>query len=56
MAEPISGEIPDPFAVLPGCRFAPRCPLAETACREPQPMRALGQDGLVRCWKAVPSA
>ncbi len=56
MAEPISGEIPDPFAVLPGCRFAPRCPLAETACREPQPMLPLGQSGLVRCWKAVPSA
>lgn len=56
LAEPISGEIPDPFAVLPGCRFAPRCPLAEVACREPQPMRPLGQTGLVRCWKAVPSA
>ena len=55
LAEPISGEIPDPFALLPGCRFAPRCPLAEPACQAPQPMRALGPSGLVRCWKAVPA-
>lgn len=49
--EPITGEIPDPFAVLPGCRFAPRCPLAETACQSPQPMQTFETGGLVRCWK-----
>ena len=52
LREPITGEIPDPFAVLPGCRFAPRCPLAEAACQSPQPMQLLENGGLARCWKA----
>ncbi|RJE89352.1 ABC transporter ATP-binding protein [Paracoccus onubensis] len=55
LAEPITGEIPDPFAVPRGCRFATRCPLAETACQNPQEMLPLGGAGGVRCWKAVPS-
>ncbi|MFC3058691.1 ABC transporter ATP-binding protein [Paenirhodobacter populi] len=50
---PVRGEIPDPFAVLQGCRFAPRCPLAETACHRPQSLDALASGGAVRCWKAV---
>ena len=52
LREPITGEIPDPFAVLPGCRFAPRCPLAEAACQSPQSMQPLENGGLARCWKA----
>lgn len=55
LAEPITGEVPDPFTVLPGCRFAPRCPLAEAACQKPQPMLSDGRSGSVRCWKAVAS-
>jgi peptide/nickel transport system ATP-binding protein len=50
---PIAGEIPDPFTVLPGCRFAPRCLLAEAACQAPQPMSALENGGLARCWKTA---
>ena len=53
LREPITGEIPDPFAVLPGCRFAPRCPLAEAACQSPQPMQPLEDGGLARCWKTA---
>lgn len=53
LAEPITGEIPDPFAVLPGCRFAPRCPLAETACQNAQEMHPVGATGCVRCWKVA---
>lgn len=53
LREPITGEVPDPYAVLPGCRFAPRCPLAEDACHAPQPMREIAPQGFVRCWKAV---
>ncbi|MFC3073632.1 ABC transporter ATP-binding protein [Shinella pollutisoli] len=53
LREPVTGEIPDPFSVLPGCRFAPRCRLAEDACRTPQPMQTLDGGGLVRCWKSV---
>ncbi len=48
----ISGEIPDPFETIPGCRFAPRCPLAEDACSQPQELRRLPSGARVRCWKA----
>ncbi|HTW21097.1 MAG TPA: ABC transporter ATP-binding protein [Mycobacteriales bacterium] len=33
----ISGEIPDAAAIPPGCRFAPRCPLAVPECRDVDP-------------------
>ncbi len=29
----ITGSVPPPFALPPGCRFAPRCPFAVEACR-----------------------
>jgi oligopeptide/dipeptide ABC transporter ATP-binding protein len=32
-AEPVRGEVPDPAAPPPGCRFHPRCPLVEDVCR-----------------------
>jgi len=32
--EPIKGEISSPVNPAPGCRFAPRCPLARPVCRE----------------------
>lgn len=31
------GDIPSPIDLPPGCRFAPRCPLAVDACRAAQP-------------------
>jgi peptide/nickel transport system ATP-binding protein len=51
-AAAIRGEIPDPFAVVEGCRFAPRCPLAEAGCARPQALRPLPPSGAVRCDKA----
>ena len=33
----IPGQVPDLSALPPGCRFAPRCALAEPACREAEP-------------------
>jgi oligopeptide/dipeptide ABC transporter ATP-binding protein len=54
--KPIPGALPDPYAPHGGCRFAPRCPLADTDCRvgaisleETAPGRA------VRClkWRQV---
>jgi oligopeptide/dipeptide ABC transporter ATP-binding protein len=33
----IAGVAPDPAAPPPGCRFAPRCPLAEQACTATRP-------------------
>jgi peptide/nickel transport system ATP-binding protein len=36
-----------------GCFFHPRCPFAETSCRDrAQPLRALRGNRQVRCWKA----
>src|SRR6201996_3954203 len=34
---PVGGEIPSPIAPPPGCTFHPRCPLANTRCREEKP-------------------
>jgi peptide/nickel transport system ATP-binding protein len=33
----LQGEVPNPIAVPPGCRFHPRCPLAEEACKQTDP-------------------
>lgn len=52
---PIRGEIPDPFEVRPGCRFAPRCPLATPACDLPQALRPAGTAAQVRCHLAAPA-
>ncbi len=34
---PLSGEIPSPFALPPGCAFAARCPRATDLCRRESP-------------------
>ena len=34
---PIPGAIPSSAALLPGCRFAPRCPIAQSACTTTMP-------------------
>jgi oligopeptide/dipeptide ABC transporter ATP-binding protein len=45
----LQGETPDPTRIGQGCRFAPRCPLAQDACRQvdPQlvPVRSLTGEG-----------
>jgi peptide/nickel transport system ATP-binding protein len=33
----IPGQVPDLSALPPGCRFAPRCELAQAACRQTEP-------------------
>lgn len=35
--DPVPGGPPDPSDLPPGCRFAPRCPLAREVCRERYP-------------------
>ena len=48
----LGGDIPDASAIPPGCRFAPRCPLAVDRCREAEP-ELEGQGGRrVACYLA----
>lgn len=42
---PLPGEPPSPLSPPPGCRFAPRCPLAEPACRREGPGLLEAGDG-----------
>ena len=49
----IPGMVPDAHAFPPGCRFAPRCSLADAHCGEEEPTLAEVADGhWVSCWKA----
>jgi peptide/nickel transport system ATP-binding protein len=50
----IEGAVPDPTRYPPGCRFAPRCPAALEACRQPQELRELEPGHWVRCGRAEP--
>lgn len=46
----LEGDPPNPIAPPPGCRFHPRCSLAEAICREQEPvMRTLGQGHHAAC-------
>jgi len=47
----LTGEVPSPDRVYPGCPFADRCPIAEPSCRD-KPPALLGQTHLVACFKA----
>ncbi len=49
--EPLKGELPDPTAVPPGCRFHPRCPKRFEPCDsvDPDLMPAGGRDQLAAC-------
>ena len=46
----LTGDPPSPIAPPPGCRFAPRCPIAEPRCHQTQPeLRELAPGHTVRC-------
>ena len=49
----IEGVVPNPYALPPGCRFSPRCPLADQKCRAEQPaLREIAPGHRAACWKA----
>ena len=49
---PIRGQVPDPAHLPTGCRFAARCPRRAEPCAQPQIMRTIASDRLVRCVRA----
>jgi oligopeptide/dipeptide ABC transporter ATP-binding protein len=55
--ELLKGELPDPTAVPPGCRFHPRCPKRFEPCDRVDPplLRAGGRDQLAACLLHDPS-
>jgi oligopeptide/dipeptide ABC transporter ATP-binding protein len=50
--EPILGRMPPPWEEELGCRFAPRCPFAAPECAKLPPLREIGVDHHVACWRA----
>lgn len=48
--EPLQGDVPDPARLPGGCRFHPRCPLAEDRCKGQEPeLHAAGAGQWVAC-------
>jgi oligopeptide/dipeptide ABC transporter ATP-binding protein len=48
----ITGSIPNPLALPPGCAFRPRCPIkAPRSDREVPALKAVGEEHLVACWQ-----
>ena len=53
----IEGQPPDLSSLLPGCAFAPRCPMAFARCRvEAPPEFTVDEGRTARCWLAAPDA
>jgi peptide/nickel transport system ATP-binding protein len=51
--ESIAGAVPSPLETLPGCRFAPRCPLAREDCLAAvPPLREIAPGHRVACVRA----
>ncbi|MCW3473047.1 ABC transporter ATP-binding protein [Limobrevibacterium gyesilva] len=49
----IPGRVPPLDAMPAGCRFAPRCSLAQAGCERPQQLAPVGDEHLARCHVAT---
>jgi oligopeptide/dipeptide ABC transporter ATP-binding protein len=49
----LTGDVPSPARPPPGCRFHPRCPLAERVCREVDPPATVVAGHTVHCHVAA---
>ena len=51
----LQGEPPSPIDPPPGCRFHPRCALADATCKTSEPKAlAMGPGHVAACFKAIP--
>lgn len=47
----LKGDVPSPLNPPTGCRFHPRCPIAEEICSQQEPVfREISSDHWVACW------
>ncbi len=46
----MAGSVPAPGEITVGCRFAPRCPLADKRCRTEEPVLQIGERHTAACW------
>ncbi|TMD82660.1 MAG: ABC transporter ATP-binding protein, partial [Chloroflexi bacterium] len=48
----ITGSVPNPLALPPGCAFRPRCPVKAPRSESEIPaLKAVGAEHLVACWQ-----
>jgi peptide/nickel transport system ATP-binding protein len=52
----IDGSLPDYTEPPPGCRFAPRCPLAVDVCNSPPPHFEVAPEQSAACWRLEATA
>ena len=50
----ISGLPPDLVSLPSGCKFWPRCPLADERCQQEEPILEQYGESQAACWKAIP--
>jgi peptide/nickel transport system ATP-binding protein len=48
----IPGNVPNPARFPRGCRFHPRCPVADARCQADPELRELARDHGARCWRS----